>query len=177
MIRHGEPPFLECSSKGDVRFSAFYARIHSRGNKTIEEIYQASKIFADGTTGLPWRQAKGKACINQDEVRALYDDLWREYIKENRHTLVDVLVQSSGLSDVFGQSGHACQASSLWKIREEAIQEYHMLKSRGFDMSDNKSPYPDGDTSRQVAASTENPYSKSSEATKSSRFSFGIRPR
>ena len=44
MIKHGNPPYLECSSRGDKRFSAFYARIKG---KTIEEIYQSAKIFAD----------------------------------------------------------------------------------------------------------------------------------
>jgi hypothetical protein len=52
MIQHGTAPFLECSSRGDRRFSAFAARIKSRGNKSIEEIYQAAKRFEDGSTGL-----------------------------------------------------------------------------------------------------------------------------
>ena len=52
MIRHGSPPYLECSSKGDKRFSAFSARIRARGNRSIEEVYQAAKVFSDGTTGL-----------------------------------------------------------------------------------------------------------------------------
>ena len=30
----------------------------------------------------------------------------------------------SGLSDLFGQSGHICQALTLWKLRRE-----HMLKN------------------------------------------------
>jgi len=37
MIRHGEAPFLECSSKGDKRFSAFCAIIMSDdGLRSIE---------------------------------------------------------------------------------------------------------------------------------------------
>jgi hypothetical protein len=75
MIQHGTAPFLECSSRGDRRFSAFAARIKSRGNKSIEEIYQAAKVFADGSTGLSWREAKGKRAVNADEVRALYSVL------------------------------------------------------------------------------------------------------
>ncbi len=60
MIQHGAAPFLECSSRGDRRFSAFAARIKRRANKSIEEIYQGAKRFEDGSTGLTWREAKGK---------------------------------------------------------------------------------------------------------------------
>ena len=118
MIKCGEAPFLECSSKGDKRFSVFYARIKSRDNKTIEEIYQASKVFSDGKTGLLIREAKGKKAINDKFIRALYSSLWDEYIDENPELLA-VLVKSSGLSDLFGQKGHCCQATELWRIGTE----------------------------------------------------------
>jgi hypothetical protein len=116
MIQHGTAPFLECSSRGDRRFSAFAARIKSRGNKSIEEIYQAAKVFADGSTGLSWREAKGKRAVNADEVRALYSVLWDEYVAENPNLLA-VLTEATGLQDLFGQAGHACQATELWRIR------------------------------------------------------------
>lgn len=120
MVRHGTAPFLECSSKGDRRFSAFGARIRSRGNRSIEEVYQAAKVFADGSTGLTWREAKGRSAVNMDEVRALYGRLWDEYMAENPD-LLSVLTAASGLSDVFGQPGHACQATKLWRIRCAAL--------------------------------------------------------
>ena len=120
MIAHGQSPFLECSSKGDKRFSAFSARIKARGNRSIEEIYQASKVFLDGTTGLSWREAKGKRASNSEETRALYSELWNEYIKENRE-LIEVLVQASGLSDIFGQQNSCCQATELFRIRQAVI--------------------------------------------------------
>jgi hypothetical protein len=116
MIQHGTAPFLECSSRGDRRFSAFAARIKSRGNKSVEEIYQAAKVFADGSTGLSWREAKGKRAVNADEVRALYSVLWNEYVAENPNLLA-VLTEATGLQDLFGQAGHACQATELWRIR------------------------------------------------------------
>lgn len=121
MIRHGSAPFLECSSKGDRRFSAFSARIKSRGNRSIEEIYQAAKVFADGSSGLGWRNAKGRRPVNSDEVRTLYSKLWDEYIAENP-PLLDVIVSATGLSDMFGQPGHACQATELWRIRQQVIE-------------------------------------------------------
>lgn len=116
MIKHGEAPFLECSSRGDNRFSAFYARIRCRQDQTIETLYQAAKIFEDGSHGLHWRQAKGKKPINIEEVTKLYSKLWDEYIFENPH-LLKALKSASGLSDMFGQQGHCCQATELWRIR------------------------------------------------------------
>jgi hypothetical protein len=120
MIQHGTAPFLECSSRGDRRFSAFAARIKGWGNKSIEAIYQAAKVFADGSIGLTWRETKGKRAVNADEVRALYSVLWDEYIAENPH-LLSVLTSASGLQDLFGQAGHACQATELWRIRCAAL--------------------------------------------------------
>lgn len=117
MIRHGRVPFLECSSKGDKRFSAFYARVQGRGNKTIEEIYQAAKVFEDGSTGLSWEAAKGRKPVNSKETTLLYSRLWDEYINENLY-LVRILLQATGLQDRFGQKGHCCQATELWRIRE-----------------------------------------------------------
>lgn len=125
MIKHGEPPYLECSSKGDRRFSAFYARIKARNNLTIEAIYQASKVFKiDGhfVSGLSWQKAKGRKAENQDRVRQLYSELWDEYINENPE-LIGVLVNETGLSDLFGQEGHVCQATELWRIRNSFLQE------------------------------------------------------
>lgn len=118
MIRHGTAPFLECSSKGDARLSAFSARLRSHAGRSIEEIYQAAKVFEDGSTGLTWRQAKGRRAVNMTEVRELYGRLWDGYIDENPH-LLDVIREASGLSDIFGQPGNACQATELWRIRAE----------------------------------------------------------
>lgn len=115
MIRHGEFPYLECSTVGDKRFSAFFARIKKRGNKSIEETYQAAKVFEDGKTGLTWREAKGKKAVNQEQVSDLYTLLWREYLEENPALLL-VLKAATGLSDKFGQAGHCCQATVLWKL-------------------------------------------------------------
>lgn len=121
MVRHGKAPFLECSSKGDMRFSAFYARIKSRNNRTIEELYQASKVFEDGVTNLSIKDAKGRKAINQEECSLFYSKLWDEYIDENKELLKDLL-EADGLSDVFGAKGSVCQATELWRIRNEAKQ-------------------------------------------------------
>jgi len=118
MVRIGKAPFYECSSKGDKRFSAFYAKVNG---KSIEEQYQAAKIFEDGSTGLTWKEAKGRKPINHKEVSKLYKDLWRTYLKNNPH-LVRGLLQQSGLCDMFGQEGHNCQAIILWEIRNEIME-------------------------------------------------------
>ena len=119
MIRHGSAPYLECSSRGDKRFSAFFARPRILGGRSIEEAYQAMKLFADGTTGLSWRQAKGRQAINADACAEAYAQWWRAWVDEQQ--LVDVLCEASGLSDMFGQAGHVCQATVLWEIRQAAV--------------------------------------------------------
>jgi len=121
LIRVGDPPYLECSSRGDTRLSAFYARPSCLGGASIEEAYQAYKVFEDGSTGLDWRAAKAKrvagvGVTNQAECAALYSWLWDEWIRENPW-LLDVIRSASGLSDMFGMEGHCCQAIELWRIR------------------------------------------------------------
>lgn len=121
MIKVGTEPFLECSSKGDKRFSAFYARIKSRGNKSIEELYQEYKIFKDESgkliTGLSWREAKGKAPINIQDCKRYYSNLWDLYFSENPE-LLDVIKKYNGFSDIFGQPGRCCQALEIYRIRQ-----------------------------------------------------------
>lgn len=138
MIRHGTAPFLECSSKGDSRLSAFSARLRSHGGRSIEEIYQAAKVFEDGSTGLTWREAKGRRAVNMDEVRALYGLLWDAYIDENPK-LLEVIVQAGGLSDVFGQPGNACQATELWRIRAERAAP--AVAPSGSEPASSRSPF------------------------------------
>lgn len=118
VVRHGCAPFLECSSKGDKRFSAFSARVGA--SQSIEELYQAAKIFEDGSTGLTWRQAKGRKAVNQEAVAIYYGQLWDWYIHHNTH-LLEILISATGLSDVFGQPGRCCQATELWRIRNREI--------------------------------------------------------
>ena len=116
MIQHGVAPFYECSSRGDKRFSAFYARPGCLEGQSIEEAYQAAKVFSDRKTGLSWKLAKGRQPVNIAQVRKLYSDLWDEYIGEHIE-LLDLLIAQSGLSDIFGKPGSVCQATELWRIR------------------------------------------------------------
>lgn len=117
MLTYGKEPFLECSSRGDKRFSPFYARVNGR---SIEEQYQAAKIFDDGSTGLDWKKAKGRRAANATECTILYEKLWRQYISEHPE-LIDILKRSSGLSDMFATKGSVNQAQILWKIHNEQM--------------------------------------------------------
>jgi len=120
MVECGNPPYLECSTQGDKRFSPFCARIEARNARTIETLYQAAKVFKDGSTGLSIQQAKGRKAVNLEELKALYSQLWDEYMAENPH-LLPVLKAQSGLSDMFGRPGKCCQATELWRIRCESL--------------------------------------------------------
>ncbi len=123
MLSFGTDPILECSSKGDKRFSAFYARIKRRGNKTIEELYQSRKMFEGGISGLSIKEAKGKRPINTDDCQSFYTLLWREYFDENPEFLIE-LSQFNGFSDIFGQRGHVCQAEEVYRICKERLTGY-----------------------------------------------------
>ena len=129
MIKVGKEPYLECSSKGDKRFSAMYARIKSLENKTIEEIYQGSKIFADGKTGLSVKKCKGKKAINMDEVSKLYEKLWELYLKENPE-LIEELLKYNGYTDMFGKEGCQCQAKSIYRIVSNIKKERGVTMTR-----------------------------------------------
>jgi hypothetical protein len=117
MIKIGKPPYLECSSRGDKRFSAFYAKVEREGTiRSIEEHYQRMKIFEDRSTNLYWRQAKGRKAINQGWCNTEYHTMWNTYLKQHPE-LLEVLKNATGLSDMFGQEGHVCQATVLWDLR------------------------------------------------------------
>lgn len=120
MIKHGQPPYLECSTKGDRRFSPFCCYI-MYGDKfdSIENHYQRTKVFSDGTYGLDWRQAKGRTPVNQAFCSSLYSILWDKYIEEHPELLL-VLKQQTGLSDMFAREGYPCQATELWRIRNKS---------------------------------------------------------
>ena len=118
MIRHGTAPFLECSTRGERRLSAFNARPSMLNGRSIEEAYQCSKVLPDGSRPMHWREGKGKRATNANELALLYTQWWRAYIRENADLLA-LIRRSAGLSDMFGQPGHICQATVLWNIRND----------------------------------------------------------
>lgn len=118
MMRLGTAPYLECSSRGDRRFSAFYAHPASLNGMSIEEAYQAAKIFVENgqlVTGKGWREAKGRRAENANDIMSLYAQWWAEWVEQEG--LLPVLKTATGLSDMFGREGSVCQAMVLWTIR------------------------------------------------------------
>ena len=55
--------------------------------------------------------------MNQAECAHAYMDWWRAYLDEFH--LWPILEGASGLSDMFGQVGHVCQAITLWELIQE----------------------------------------------------------
>lgn len=96
---------LECSSKGDKRFSAFYAKL---GNRSIEEIFQSRKLGEDGQPVGKGR--KPAYVLIRDErhplpmLSELYYALWHRYL--TRHpSLIEFLESYDGFTDQFDKSG------------------------------------------------------------------------
>ena len=100
-VKRGEP-YYECSSKGDKRFSAIYAKID---NKSIEEIYQ---LDIKGYRGKVkhWKEAKGKPPINKtyEETYKEYLKLWIKYFNLNPHLYFEIRekVKDKTITDMFG---------------------------------------------------------------------------
>lgn len=140
MIRHGFDPILECSSKnpdGNKAFSAFYARLNAYNGKSIEEIYQAAKVFEDGSTNLSTKAAKGRKAVNMQEVSALYSQLWDLYFQENPE-LLKVIRQYNGFSDVFGKAGSNCQATEIYRIWvEDALRKMYTNQTQWYHLMAN----------------------------------------
>jgi hypothetical protein len=126
MVKHGKAPYMECSSMGRQKLSSFYARPKSLKGKSIEAAYQAMKVFEDGSTGLSWKEARGRLAVNQSICVRAYKRWWREWVDEQ--DLLRLLQKASGMSDCFGQEGHVCQATVLWEIRNESLQRKHCLR-------------------------------------------------
>ncbi len=120
MNKFGTPPYLEGSSRGDSRFSAFYAQIKSRDNQDINRIYQAAKVFKDGKPSTPGRLREGITHINKKEILNIYRGLWMLYFQENPE-LIEVLTNATGISDIYPVDGGVCQSEVLWSIREQYL--------------------------------------------------------
>jgi hypothetical protein len=72
---------LECSSKGDTRFSAFYAKVDVSGvYDSIENHYQLSKRFGSDAKPKHWKECKGRKpshfMIGSHSYDLCYLSLW-----------------------------------------------------------------------------------------------------
>ena len=108
---------LECSSKGDKRFSAFYAFVDFNGKfDSIEHHYQNCK-----------RNAKNQPChkgeyvsyiviaeqkLPASDLTPFYRYLWYLYLRQNP-SLVDYASQFNTFTDMFRGKSINCQADCV----------------------------------------------------------------
>lgn len=110
----------ECSSYGDRRFSALFARLED--GRTIEQHYQCDvKGYDPGGTN--WRLGKGRPPLNQNaDMWTAYLMLWRHWAKMNPQLVekLRVLAMESGgmLADRFATTP-VNQAHALATILNE----------------------------------------------------------
>jgi len=118
---------LECSSAGDKRFSALFAKVTLFGEEqTIEEWYQYSKRFGiKDVKNYHWKQIKGMSkWLKISHIRingykydakylhTWYKTLWLIYLNKNPE-LVEYLKQFDEYNDRFKEKGHICQADVI----------------------------------------------------------------
>ena len=137
---------LNCSSAGDKRFSALYARVRLWGEtKTIEEWYQTSKvfIFPEGREyqASTWREGKGKKPVKiriggkelpVELLSEFYYALWYIYLKQNSY-LVKYLKEFEDFVDPFARPGCNSQAEAIRRFLEgkEVHPELKFLTEAG----------------------------------------------
>lgn len=136
---------LECSTKGDKRFSAMCAKVsvHDKFD-TIESHYQKSKVFQDknGTyyTCKRWESAKGKkpvACkignvvLSTEYLSMFYELLWYKYLKNNEY-LIEVLAKFDEYQDMFrSKKSMVCQADTIREYMKNENDEWYEKEERG----------------------------------------------
>ena len=136
---------LECSSKGDRRFSALYAKVDVNGVfDTIENHYQKSKVFRleDGTLIQydNWKEAKGKKPIAFNISgyilpmrfgEMFYHLLWYKYLKTNK-SLEKVLNEYDDYKDMFkSKNSYVCQADTIRLYMNDASNNKYKPSERG----------------------------------------------
>lgn len=118
---------LECSSKGDIRFSALGAKVTMHGmNQTIENWYQLSKNF-NGKRPKSTNQAKHIQHLgynptsffifdNEYDIKYLtawYELLWVKYLDKNKE-LIEYARQFDDFHDVYRNKNTInCQADVI----------------------------------------------------------------
>jgi hypothetical protein len=122
---------LECSSKGDKRFSAFYAKVNINGVcDSIENHYQLSKRFGNDVVPKHWKQCKGRKpthfVVNNirfelNEFSIWYKVLWLKYFIENPELLV-YINKFDDFNDMFKGKALNCQADVIRDIAKKGFR-------------------------------------------------------
>jgi hypothetical protein len=111
---------LECSSRGDRRFSAFYAKLPD--GRSIEEHYQCD-VKGHDPGGRNWRKGKGKPPVDRSvDTQSAYDNLWRQWLALNpelRTELARLKQDGYVFSDMFAHGRLPNQADTLYRLCDE----------------------------------------------------------
>lgn len=112
----------ECSSRGDKRFSAFYARLED--GRSIEEHYQCDvKGYDPG--GRNWRLGKGKPPLDtSQDMFTAYCRLWYRYLRIRPELAkeIKIIAETHELVDMFAGKSTVNQATAItWLIRQKHI--------------------------------------------------------
>ncbi|MFE8701091.1 DUF6977 family protein [Cytobacillus sp. FJAT-54145] len=119
---------LECSSKGDKRFSAFFAWVTIFGvNNSIENHYQLSKRFGTDPAPKHWKECKGKKpthfVVNGEPFDMELFSLWYKYLwlvfLDKRPDLVAFASQFEDFTDMFRGKSVNCQADVIKQYVKE----------------------------------------------------------
>lgn len=132
---------LECSSKGDKRFSAFYADVTWAGRTTnIERHYQSSKRFTNKPKKVKGKTPDAVHILSYDRtvewvlpvsfLTQWYKLLWLMYL-DNHPELVNYARGYDDYSDMFRGGSINCQADVIKQYvqegRESIISETREL--------------------------------------------------
>lgn len=139
---------LECSSKGDKRFSALYAKVSVFGvYDSIENHYQKSKVFEVIETGEyvtfdSFRKVKAaqyrtkefrlKGFLFNNKLLPIqyltiwYKSLWAKYLESNKY-LIDVIYQYDSFVDSYAKNNTVNdQASIIKEFRYNEPEKLYM---------------------------------------------------
>lgn len=115
---------LECSSIGDKRFSAFYAKVNFMGKcESIEKLYQEAKRFNGSSYSM--EIAKGRIptsfVVGDEEFEIVhlsdyYKYLWLLYFQQHEYYL-DYINQFDIFTDKFKGNSINCQADVIYELR------------------------------------------------------------
>lgn len=113
----------EVSSKGDKRFSAFYAVLSD--GRSIEQHYQCD-IKGYDVGGTNWKLGKGKPPLDSSiDLYQQYKKLWIAYLSKNPELIVELLglarSRDNTLSDCFASS-EINQARALADILNDFVK-------------------------------------------------------
>lgn len=117
---------LECSSRGDRRFSALYAEVSFCKNwDTIENHYQNCKRDRYGNKAGKGRKVEYVLLKNKKFSPAcltdLYYALWFVYLS-NHKELIPIINQYDVFTDMFRGHCKNCQADVIRKVRYEGLE-------------------------------------------------------